>query len=174
MPKTLRQKFDRLPFVVAVGFAIVSVLAFSILWYGVKKNIGAAEKAEISWRGEADRRSEVRLLERSLNDSEKEREELETHFAKSSNAVPYLDALEKLGREAGAEAQVTLVEIPGDKTSLLVDVDASGSFESLYKFVRLLENSRYELEFVSMTIKKVEGSGSWDAMLKIKLLSFVP
>ena len=36
-------------------------------------------------------------------------------------------------------------------------IKASGSFEALYKFLTLLENSPYELDFISMDIQKLGG-----------------
>jgi hypothetical protein len=57
----------------------------------------------------------------------------------------------------------------------------SGSFEAIYKFLNLLENSPYELDFLSMDMHKmapdvvVKGAQNlkWEAVFKIKLLTFV-
>ena len=107
---------------------------------------------------------------------------LENHFTQSSDPVPFLNLIEKLGLDSAAKTTVTSVDISPDKASLLVGIKTGGTFESVYKFLNLLENSPYELEFVSMDIqnldvqnitsKKVKTLG-WEGNFKIRLLSFV-
>jgi hypothetical protein len=66
---------------------------------------------------------------------------------------------------------------------LLVGVKVAGVFEAVYKFLTLLENSPYEIEFLSMDIHKTlvtdvagksVGGSTWEAILKIRLLTFIP
>ncbi|KKS24035.1 MAG: hypothetical protein UU82_C0013G0003 [Candidatus Nomurabacteria bacterium GW2011_GWC2_41_8] len=108
---------------------------------------------------------------------------LETHFAKSSDVVPFLDTIEKLALEVGTKAEVNSVDILTDNTGLIVGLKASGSFEAIYKFLTLLENSPYELDFPSIDMHKLAVSGvsdeniqnlKWEATFRIQLLSFVP
>ena len=112
----------------------------------------------------------------------KEKILLESHFTQSSNIVPLLNTIEQLSLKVGAKSKVTSVDISKDKTILMVAVGTSGSFNAVYKFLMLLENSPYELEFVSVDMQKtgaptVSGkiivSPQWEAIFKIKLLSFV-
>ncbi|MEI8175115.1 MAG: hypothetical protein WCG28_04155, partial [bacterium] len=106
--------------------------------------------------------------------------QLGTHFAQSSNIVPFLDIIEGLATKVGTKAEVTSVDPLGDNAGLSVGMKASGSFSSVYKFITLLENSPYELEFVSMNIQKgieadAKGNVSevWNAIFRLKLLSFM-
>ena len=143
---------------------------------------GKAQLAENEWQTEAMRRDEIRTLEHSVKIIEGERAQLETHFAQSSDVVPFLDTIEKLSSKAGTKAEVTSVDIAKDNTGLLVGMKASGSFAGVYKFLTLLENSPYELEFdgVDMHQQTILGDGkkvatvrTWNVIFKIKLLSFV-
>jgi hypothetical protein len=59
---------------------------------------------------------------------------------------------------------------------------ASGTFNVLYRFLALLENSPYELEFIGVnmdngvvldTVGKNVAASKWNAIFKVKLLSFI-
>ena len=77
----------------------------------------------------------------------------------------------------GVKAEVVSVDITKDSSSLIVEINASGSFETIYKLIMLLENSPYNLEFISVNIKdsdtSVGKSSQWTATFQIKLLSFI-
>jgi len=80
---------------------------------------------------------------------------LETHFIKSSDVVPFLNTIEALGPAVGASAEIDSVDTSPDGASLIVELQASGSFGAVYKFLTLLENSPYELNFLSMDIHTI-------------------
>jgi hypothetical protein len=87
-----------------------------------------------------------------------------------SNIVPLLDAIEQLALRVKAKSEITSVDFSKDNNSLLLGIKASGSFVPIYKFLMLLENFPYELEFSSVDIKKTDTQ--WEAVFKIKILSF--
>ncbi len=133
---------------------------------------------QVEWQTEQTRQEDLKSLESSLKSVAPERAELETHFAKSSDVVPFLDMIEKLAVATGAEAEVEQVSVSDDKTSLIVNMKAKGSFDATYKFIRLLENSPYELEINSLNMQK-QGVGDptvvtqeWITSIAIKLISF--
>jgi hypothetical protein len=108
---------------------------------------------------------------------------LETHFAKNSDIVSFLDTIEKLAPTVEAKAQVNSVNTSADNSRLLVGLKASGNFEAIYKFLTLLENSSYELDFLSMDLHKIASldninksaaDSKWEVVFEIQLLSFVP
>lgn len=176
------KKFQKVPLFLSIIFFLLSFFAFILLYKNIQNNNQIFEKAEAQWQMETSKKDEIESLNRSLKMLEKERALLDTHFIQSSDVVPFLDTVEKLAPQVNAKAEVTLVDISPDNISLSVGVKATGTFESLYKFLTLLENSPYQLEFTSMDIKKVdEGTvssgnaqaGKWSAVFKIRLLSFV-
>ena len=131
---------------------------------------------------ETERREGIKLLNSSISKIEKEKSLLESHFAQSSNIVPFLDTIEALGNKVGAKTEVMLVDVPVESKNLNINMKASGSFEEIYKFITLLENSPYELEFISIDVQKqgaIDTSTKnnkktdWEADLKMKLLSFI-
>lgn len=173
----MQNNFPKVPLIVSSIFFCVSLSLLIFFSLALVKNSGEAEKKEREWRKETERRDEIRALDSTLQALAGERASLETHFAKSSDVVPFLNTLESLASRAGAKAAVNSVSILSDHTGLLVGISASGSFTSLYKFLKLLENSPYELEFISMNLKKEvspgQGAASWTAAFSLKLLSFI-
>ncbi len=167
----------------SVIFFTISLFSFSFFNREIDNNKREFKLDWEEWHKEAVRRDEMRTLDSSVKLIEKERAELDTHFAKSSDIVPLLNTIESLAPKVGAKAEVTSVDILNYNMGLLVGVKASGTFAGLYKFMTLLENSPYELEFLSMQISKEGGvtigiknvvSAKWSLFLKIKLLSFIP
>jgi translation initiation factor IF-2 len=169
-------------FISIIFFVFLSVVSV-FLYREIKNNNQKTRQNIIKWQAEASRREEITSLNHSLQKITDERTQLENHFAKSSDVVPFLDTLEKLAPKVGALAEVDSVDTPADNIGLMVGLKTSGSFEAIYKFLTLLENSPYELNILSMDMHKMEvgdvsskniKNSKWEAVFKIQLLSFVP
>ncbi|MCX6752041.1 MAG: hypothetical protein NTZ87_00870 [Candidatus Nomurabacteria bacterium] len=167
--------FPKIPFLLSIIFLIFSCFLFSFFYRAIDNNNKESQIGEEKWQNEASRRDEIRTFDSSVKIIEEERAELETHFAKSSDVVPFLDTIEGLASKVSAKAEITSVDILADNTGLLVGMKASGTFSSLYKFLTLLENSPYELEFDGMSMLKETASGvsKWNVTFQVKLLSFI-
>jgi hypothetical protein len=179
----MKNNFQKIPLFLSLIFFIFFCFAFVFLYQEINNNNQKAELGMTTWQKEANRRDDIASLNQSLQKIEGDRVLLETHFAKSSDIVPFLDTIEKLAPVAGALAQVDSVNTLANNTGLMVGLKASGSFEAIYKFLTLLENSPYELDFLSMDIHKLTAPDAlgktvndlkWEAIFKIQLLSFVP
>jgi hypothetical protein len=169
------RKFKKEPMIVSLVFLALSLAAFIFVYGRVLENEKSATEAEAVWRMEASRREEIVSLDRLLQDLAPERAELASHFAQGSNAVPFLDALEKMGTQVSVKPEIAFVDITKDKSGLLVDIRTSGTFEAVYKYLLLLENSPYELEFLVVDLgKQGDQNADWRGNFKIKLLSFLP
>ena len=161
-----------------------SCFVFLFLYREINNNNKISQLAQMAWQREATYRDEMKSLDLSIKMVEKEKTQLETHFTKSSDIVPFLDTVEGLAPKVGAKAEIVSVDIVKDNPALMVEMKASGSFEAIYRFLRLLENSTYELEFLSLSMQNIRGqdvsraeakgvkSSDWDAYFKMKLLSF--
>lgn len=178
----MKNNFQKVPLFLSAIFFIFFCFAFVFLYREINNNNQKAEQDTINWQTEARRRDNIASLDRSLQKIANDKALLETHFAKSSDIVPFLDTIEKLAPEAGALAEIDSVDTLADNTGLMVGLKASGNFEAIYKFLTLLENSSYELDFLSMDMHKL-ATGTvpdksvknlkWEAVFKIQLLSFV-
>ncbi|MFA6301372.1 MAG: hypothetical protein WC609_03430 [Candidatus Paceibacterota bacterium] len=178
----LLKKFNKTPLFISLFVLVIFCTVFVFLYIKIDGNKKEAENAQTEWQTEANRRDEIRSLERSVKDIEVERNLLDSHFAQSSDVVPFLDTIERLASSVGAKPEIVSVNILKDNSGLVVELKASGNFQSVYKFLLLLENSPYELEFVSADIQNTEAQDAydgktenptWEATFKIKLLSFV-
>lgn len=176
----MKSNFPKFLFLLSLILLVASSALFFFLYREIKSTDAEAEQLAANWQTEAKRRENMKTVEQSLKKVEIEKMMLETHFAKSSDVVPYLDMIEKLARDVGAWAEVLEVDFPKDNVGLVVQVHAEGSFTSLYKFITLLENSPYEMEFNAMDLKKLDsgdpeakGESAWSVTLGVKLLTFV-
>ncbi len=156
--------------------------SFFFFYRAINSNNEESRLKEGQWQNEAKRRDNIKTLDNSVKIIAGERAQLESHFAQSSDIVPFLDTIEGLAPLAGVKAEVTPpLNILEDHSGLVVGMKASGTFTGIYKFLTLLENSPYELEFVAVGINResvLDTSGKnaaplkWNAVFKIKLLSF--
>ncbi len=179
----MRSNFPKIPLFFSIIFFVFFSLAFLFFYKAIKNNEKESQLKESEWRVETARRDETIALEHSIKVIQGERDQLETHFAQSSDVVPFLNTIEGLALPVGVKEEVTSVDVQADKAGLLVGMKASGTFNNLYKFLTLLENSPYELEFMEVDITRETASSAvnkknapapvWDAVFKIKLLSFV-
>ncbi len=170
----MKNNLPKIQLSVSLILVCVFLFAFVYLSREINNNNQKATLGENEWQKEELRRDEIKALDRSVRVIEKERMQLETHFARSSDAVPFLDTIEGLAPKVNAKAEVTSVEILKDQSGLMVEIKASGTFSDLYRFLTLLENSPYELEFVGVEMHKGTEVGlQWNAVFKIKLLTFI-
>jgi hypothetical protein len=173
------KKFKKIPFVFSIIFIATTVTVFIFTYHATYNNVAESSNLEQAWQEEESHREEIETLKRILSSFPSDIENFGLHFIKSSDVVPVLNLVEELGPKVEAEAEVVGVDVPKDSSSLTVSIKASGSFEALYKFLRLLENSPYEVEIQSLSMQS-EGATEenpvpkWGATYKVKLLSFLP
>lgn len=159
-------------------FLLFSVGVFVFLYIKINSNNIKGDALYTEWQVEDERRSKLNSLDMLIKRIEGDRAELESHFAKSTDIVPFLDTIDSLGKMAGAEVVVSSVDILADKSGLMVSLSAKGGFNSVYAFLLLLENSPYEMSFISTNLRtdndgEEEGTPQWTATFKLKLISFI-
>lgn len=139
-------------------------------------------QAEIELQREISKREEIKRMNNYLQSIEKEKAAFETHFITRTDIVPFLDSLESLAGKVGTKATVSSIKISEDGAGLLVSLRDTGDFSKVYKFLTLLENSPYQLEFVSVDLHRTgdqsnvpqkERLGRWEMVLQLKLISFI-
>lgn len=179
----MKINFPKISLVISLVICSLLIFGFMSVYKKINDYNTKSEQDLATWQTEATRREDIRLLNRSIQQNVSDRASLETHFAKSSNIVPFLDSIEMLASKAGADAKVDSVDENADGSTLVVGLQASGNFTAIYKFLTLLENSPYELAFLSVNIQKSAPLSTpskkgpdlrWEAVFKIQLLSFIP
>ncbi len=168
--------------IVSSLFMIGSFAVFFLLYSRVNKSNANANQLSVDSQVEMAKIRSLDSLDNLVKKIDRERALLDTHFSHSRDIVPFLDMIDYLGVSAGVKSNVSTIDTLIDKSAVLVEVKATGSFNDIYKFLGLLENSSYELEIASMDLRRegteeVEGKKVvpvWVASFKIKLISFVP
>jgi hypothetical protein len=177
----MKNYFSKISLLFSAILFLFSCFVFVFLYKQINSINQKAEMNTIAWQTEALRRNDINLLNNSLAQVSNDRALLETHFAQSSDIVPFLNTIEQLASSAGTKAQVGSVDVGSGNTGLLINLTASGSFQQIYKFLTLLENSPYELDFPSVNISKSTvpdvssktiNDSNWEATIQVQLLSF--
>lgn len=178
----MENNFKRILLFILATLLLFFGAAFVFLYQKINNNNQKIQQDTINLRTEANRRESLASLDRTLQKIAPERALLENYFIKSSDIIPFLNMIEKLATEAGVSAQIDSIDTKADNSELTVRLKVSGGFEVIYKFLTLLENSPYELDFLSMDMRKSLSNVSdqnvknsnWEVVFKIQLLSFIP
>ena len=165
-------KFKKIPIAFSLALLALSFFVFFFLYKEINSNQKILQEGEVKWQNEAYRRDGVKNLESLIKEMGQEIVLLESHFAQSSDIVPFFNTIERLASLSQIKTEVFSVDVSKDNKEILIGLKTSGTFEEIYKFLMLLENAPYELEFVSMDIKNLNKQ-EWEAFFKIKLLSFI-
>jgi len=177
----MKNNFPKAPLILSLTFFMFLSGAAIFSYQTINGNNQKAEQELATWTAEAHRRDNIISLNHSLQQNAPEEALLQAHFARSSDIVPFLDTIEKLAGAAGVVAEMNSVDTGADNSKLVIGLKASGSFGAIYKFLTLLENSPYELDFLSMDLHKMSSDtagktaiSKWEAVFLIQLLSFIP
>lgn len=158
------------------------VFAFVYIFQEIQSKNEAATQAIEEFKTESERVNKIAALNEEIKTIKDQTDKLNSHFARSSDIVPFLDNLQSLGVLAGAPLEVSSVSLSTEGDSLDVAVRAEGSFASVHKLLALLQNSQYQLQFSAVKFstsafvsadKKVKNTNpTWEAVFTIKLTSF--
>lgn len=175
----MKYNFPKLTFLFSIIFLAFSCYAFYYFFSKLQENTVLTDEMNVELQKEVSTREEMKFLDTTIKSIKNEIVSLDKHFVQSSNVVPFLDMIEALALRAKAKAEVVLVDLPKNNPNLMVEVKAEGGFDSVYKFLNLLENSPYEIEFMSVDLQTPlsetpnKQQAKWSIFLKIKLLSFI-
>jgi hypothetical protein len=179
----MKNNFPKLSLLASAVIFLLLCFAFMFLNGKINANNDQARLEKETWQAEQNKRDATTLLDQSLQQVAPARALLDTHFAKTSDVVPFFNTMdEKLAPITGVKASIDSVETGTNNSQIIVNLKAAGSFESIYKFLTLLENSPYELDFISMDIHSLGGvtttdpkvqNAGWEATFRIQLLSLV-
>lgn len=137
----------------------------------------------------------LRSIDKLIEDSTKEREELEMYLIRTEEeAVTFVELLEDMGEWVGASVSITSLGILDAEdlgTSVLIDtsifevvdiqISVEGTFEEVTDFLRYLEYipKHHTLERVSLERQLErpgelgEGASTWKALIKAKFLKLI-
>ncbi len=135
-------------------FVVLTIGAFLYILNQIKSKSDNTAILQTNIQAEFLRRNKITALNSEIKAIAPQREELETHFAKSSDVVPFLDTLQALSKTVGAPAEVSSLDLTKEGGGLELAMKSEGNFIATRKLLALLENSPYELDFDSVKIEK--------------------
>ncbi|MCX6757337.1 MAG: hypothetical protein NTZ44_00405 [Candidatus Nomurabacteria bacterium] len=167
---------------IALLFIILSIVGFFYIFNSIKSKNDNTTNLLTQAQDESDRRNNIEKLNVQIKAIAPQRKMLETHFAKSSDVVTFLDNLQNLGKLAKAPVEIFSVDLDKDNSLLKVQMSAKGSFIAIHNLFYLLQNSQYELDFSAVNLQTTTGSSDstknvsniqqWQANFSLTLLSF--
>ena len=180
----MRENIQKVSLSSAVILFLVSISIFIFMYMKINSSNTQTTSNRNAWLEEYNKRGHMADLEQSLRQIASQRALLDTHFAKRSDVVPFFNAMdETLAPLTGVKANIVSVDTGTSNNQMIINLEASGSFESVYKYLTLLENSAYELDFQTVDMhSSLYGGGvaptsvqnsTWQATFKIQLLSFI-
>lgn len=152
------------------------LLAYGALLFLMIRNINTSVSASIELSGESNKEANLRLLKKSINDTEEARVKIASRFVSEDGIVSFIEKVESLGEISRAHVTIRSVSVEGEKNDILkLELSAGGSFSEVFHFLTLVENLPFKvvLEKTSMLkLPKEKGDNKWEAMLTLDVLSF--
>lgn len=176
----MKKNISKIIFSASVASFIIFGVLFFVLYQKVGENMRKVEDSAAEWNSVVGKQGNTFSLNRMIEELSKNKELIDGHFADNSDIVSFLDTLESLAPKTGVKLEVDSVNSKEDNTKLQVGLKALGSFSSVYRFLLLLENSPYELDFLSVDFHKVQNinvdnkkikESIWEGVFKIQLIS---
>lgn len=125
-------------------------------------------------------KEKIQELERVLKDTEGDRDKLSQYFIAKTNAVTFIEQIEKIGKTAGVDLSVSSVsDDEKDRNSIQLNFSATGSFLHLYHLIALIESMPYKVVIKKADIQ-VGANGSpevttplWEGSFVVLLEGFI-
>jgi len=115
----------------------------------------------------------IKQVEKSLKETEDSRLEVESVFLDLRSVIDFIKRLEYFRNQSGVLLEMRGVNIPKDNDEKPVfEFVLTGPFPAIYKYLALLENDFYQSTLDQIYIERVPRSVDWQAVLKLRLLSF--
>lgn len=115
----------------------------------------------------------LKLLKNQMEEEIGSRAKLDEVFLTKKDVVPFIEYLEKTGKDIGVSVDFSSVKIDEiGKEKPRFQFSLKGKFENIYRFIVLLENVRYQLIFDNISISKDGDKGGWEANVGAMLVSY--
>ncbi len=103
------------------------------------------------------------------------RKQVQSYSIDKEESVSFIELLEDVGKEVGVAVSVqsvAIVERPGVTSfeNLQLTLKATGSWQSVVRFLGLLESLPYEAQIAQATVVSVPGDGPWRLDLTLTVL----
>ena len=159
-------------YIIFLGTSFLLLLSaiggYVYLYSRITKKTESVESVAIEIENEKRSQQNISGLKRSIVLTEQKNKILESHFVTEGKVVNFIESIEMLGKESGVVVDIQSLQ-PGEQTGkegLYVTLSLSGEFNSVNKFILLLENMPYQIVLGNVILstdkKPVPSSSSTD------------
>lgn len=162
-------------------FSLINIMFLGV--YGYLFYVVASKNTETvvlytTSHQQASDKEKIQELDRTIKDTEKERNNLSAYFVTKTSAVTFIEQIEKIGKNAGVDLSVNSVsgDAKGGGTTQLA-FSAAGTFSDIYRLIALVESMPYKVTLkkadMQVTSDQKDGSTIWKGGFVVTLESFV-
>jgi hypothetical protein len=174
----MNSKKSKSHFVIFFLLNIALFCAYGYLFFVVDSKNKATTLLYSASHQAASDKEKIRGLERTLKDTEEDRNKLSEYFVTKTSAVAFIERIENLGKSAGVELSVNSVSDAAKNSGVLqLDFSATGSFSNMYRLMALVESMPYKVTLKKASMQKIgdqqEVTGDWKGDFMVTLESFV-
>lgn len=154
-------------FFILLCFAIVDIAALGVyvsLFIAVKEKNERIAASEENIKAIADKDSNLRSVKNLVLDTSETRAKINTFMIPQGGEVDFLEEIEALGRIAGVSLEVVsvenedgVIESAADLDSFRLHLEATGGWNSVYRFLRLLEELPVRSVISQARMEYIEG-----------------
>ncbi len=164
--------------IVSVVSAVTAFLIYGGLFFVIKnQNEKVAELSSISLQN-SKKDEAVRLIKMDFDKNKGAIADLDTYFISKDGAVDFINTLDKIGKQSGAELSIGEVDSELDnhieddfKETINVRLDATGSWNQVYLLLIALENMPIKLKVEQVSLGLMSAA---DKMSFVSASSTVP
>lgn len=181
----MKNSMKEIKHIVGAVLVLLGLLAaYGFLFFMMKKEVSGAAELLLREENASNEAKKIRELEKTLGETEEMRGKISSYFVKKSEAVSFIESIERLGGQSGLSLSLKNASV-ADKTNVFrLDASTEGSFGNTMYFLVLLENLPNKISVEKAEIRKEErreagaeegkeSAGAWSGSFVLALESFV-
>lgn len=134
------------------------------------KKISELENEQLARSVAKDKTEELQTAISEAKDSLLPTEEI---WLSEEETPAFLNSLEDLGSISGTDVSiVNISDLSESDSGLSILLSIDGTFENVFRTIRLIENSSYAVDFRRIYLSRNEEAGLWRADIDVRILSF--
>lgn len=126
----------------------------------------------------------LRSVKSLIKDTAKEREELDSRFVADDNIVNFIEIIEDLGADSGAEVEIISVSVSDINKEITnksdigeflnLDFKIEGRFAQVFHFLSMLEKLPFNIDILRANLEKIsnetKNADSWNGFFSIAVV----
>jgi Tfp pilus assembly protein PilO len=149
---------------------------YLFLFINIKNSNEKSSQLLVETQTESIREAKLKALKRSVSQTSGTREKLEQYILSEDDSVVLIERIEELGSGVNSQVSIQSVRLEPYQDEafewVVFSLSAYGSWDSVMRFVSLLENLPYRTEMSELLIERGDGEGvsNWQAKTILRVL----